>query len=579
MPGYDSTLGLSKRQQYIRRSGQLDTERSSWDSTLKDIRDFIEPYRGRFQTDSETNRGERRDQNIINCEPGLDVEVQAAGMQAGITSPTRPWQRQSTPFAALNELKPVKAWNAECTDLLLQTYAKSNLYDGLHTLYGDIIPFGTAVLHVDEDPDDIVRGYNFACGTYTLACSNKQRVDTCYRKLRMTVLQLVKEFGIKKTASGPGVSANVKWMYEQKNYDAWINILHVLEPNPDVKHGAMGPRGMPFVSCWLELDSGEDAGFLRESGYYEQPFVAPRWSVVDQDVYGRGPGHRALGDIKAVQLLERRKLQGVDKIIDPPMNMPEAYRDLQVSLRPGSQVYGDGLRPNEGARPALIIDPVAIRIVDEVIAQHLRRIAKAMKADLWMVMGQIEAGKMTATESQLRRNEAMLQLGPMLERFFNECLRPLNRRIFNVMMRRGQLPPPPPELLGVELREEFTSILAQAQKATGIQSIRETTSFVIELGDAQVKMGLPPTALDKLDIDQVIDEYSDMASSAPSIVRSDDEVAKLRGARAQAQQQQAAMQQMQAGAQTAKDLAAADTEGDNALTRLMDAMGVNKPAA
>jgi hypothetical protein len=570
---------LTKRQRIIRRKGELFAELNSWLPDYKDLEAFLAPYRGRFDGGSDTNKGTRRDQEIINCEPGLDVDVQAAGMQAGLTNPSQQWVQVTTPYAELNELQSVKEWTNEVTRLLLETYERSNIYESLHQFYADISPFGTSVMHIDEDPDTVIRSYVYPCGTYALANNSKLRVDTCYRELKLTVAQLVDEFGFKKTPDGPGVSAQVKAMYDQRNYDAWIPLLHAMQPNDAVEYGRGGPRGMAFASCWLELGAGDDAGFLRESGFYEQPFVAGRWATTGVDVYGRGPGHRALGDIKALQLLERRKLQGVDKIIDPPMVLPEQYRDLQVSLRPGSQIYSDGLRPNEGARPALVINQGAIQVIDEVIAQHLRRIAKALHADLWMFLSQIEAGKMTATEAQLRKNETMLQLGPMLTRFFSEVLRPMNRRTFAIMMRRGRLPEPPRELLGVELRDEYISILAQAQRATRIQSLREFAGFAIEVARAQAQMQMPPTALDKLDIDQALDEYREMTGAPPSIIRSDDQVDRLRAARAQqqAQAQRAAAVQQAAG--TAKDIAAADTEGDNALTRIMDAMGMGKPAA
>lgn len=571
------TDGLTKRQRYLRRKSELFTELQTWVSEYKEIEAFLAPYRGRFDSQQDTNKGNRRDQQIINCEPGLDLDVQAAGMQAGLTNPSQQWQQFTTPYRELNELKSVKTWCDEVTREMLRTYERSNAYESLHQFYGDICAYGTSVIHADEDADDIVRCYVHPAGTYALGQNAKLRVDTCYRELKLTVLQLVDEFGLKETPASDGVSAQVAAMYRQRNYDTLIPIIHAIQPNGELEYGRLGARGMAFSSCWLELGAGEEAGFLREGGFEEQPFVAGRWSTTGVDVYGRGPGHRALGDIKALQLLERRKLQGADKLIDPPMNMPEAYRDLQVSLRPGSQIYHDGLRPNEGARPALVIDPRALQIIDEIIAQHLRRIAKALHADLWMFLSQIEAGKMTATEAQLRKNETMLQLGPMLTRFFSEVLRPLNRRIFNMLDRRGRLPPPPKELLGVELRDEYISILAQAQRATRIQSVREFAGFATELGMAQVRMGQPPTAMDKLDVDQAMDEYRDMTGAPPSIIRSDDEVEELRKQRAAQEAQAAQMQQAQAGAETAKTLSEADTEGENALTRIMSALGMSGP--
>lgn len=570
--------GLTKRQRYLRRKTELFAELQTWVSEYKEIEAFLAPYRGRFDSQSDTNKGSRRDQQIINCEPSLDLDVQAAGMQAGLTNPSQQWQQMTTPYRELNELKVVKSWCDEVTREMLRTYERSNAYESLHQFYGDIAGFGTSIIHADEDADDIVRCYVHPAGTYALAQNSKLRVDTCYRELKMTVKQLVDEFGFKETPASNGVSAQVENQYKLRQFDTLVPIIHAIQPNTELEYGGLGARGMSFSSCWLEVGGDEAAGFLRESGFEEQPFVAGRWSTTGVDTYGRGPGHRALGDIKALQLLERRKLQGVDKMIDPPMVLPEAYRELQVSLRPGSQIYSDGLRPNEGARPALTIHYGAIQAIDEVIAQHLRRIAKALHADLWMFLSQIDAGKMTATEAQLRKNETMLQLGPMLTRFFSEVLRPLNRRIFNMLMRRGRLPPPPRELLGVELRDEYISILAQAQRATRIQSVREFAGFATELGMAQARMGQAPTAMDKLDVDQAMDEYRDMTGAPPSIIRSDDEVEKVREQRAQAEAQAAQMQQAQAGAETAKTLSETDLEGDSAATRILNALGLNGPS-
>lgn len=568
---------LTKRQKYERRKGELFNELNSWLPDAKDVEAFIAPYRGRFDGGSDTNKGSRRDQNIINCEPTLDVDVQAAGMAAGLTNPSQQWVQVTTPYQELNELKPVKEWTNEVTRLMLEVYERSNIYESLHQFYADISPFGTAVMHIDEDPDELIRSYVYPFGTYALANNSKLRADTCYRELKMTVGQLVEEFGFKETPDAQGVSPQVKAMYDLRNFETWISVLHAVQPNGEYMPGRLGARGKKFSSCWLELGAGEEAGFLRESGYEEQPFVAGRWSTTGVDVYGRGPGHRALGDIKALQLLERRKLQGADKLIDPPMILPESYRDLQVSLRPGTQIYSDGLRPGEGARPALQVQPAALEVIDAIIAQHLKRIAKALHADLWMFLAQVEAGKMTATEAQLRKNETMLQLGPMLTRFFSEVLRPMNRRTFNIMMRRGRLPTPPRELLGVELRDEYISILAQAQRATRIQSLREFAGFAVDMARAQAEVQQPPTALDKLDVDQALDEYREMTGAPPSIIRSDDQVEQLRQGRAKAQQAQQQMAAAQQAAATGKDLAQVDMEGDNAAKRIIEGMGLTKP--
>ena len=60
-----------------------------------------------------------------------------------------------------------------------------------------------------------------------------------------------------------------------------------------------------------------------------------------------------------------------------------------------------------------------------------------------------------------------------------------------------------------------------------------------------------PSALDKLNTDEAIDEVAEMHGVPPKLIRSDEEVAALREQREQQMQQQQMMQMMQQGAQIA----------------------------
>lgn len=116
----------------------------------------------------------------------------------------------------------------------------------------------------------------------------------------------------------------------------------------------------------------------------------------------------------------------------------------------------------------------------------------------------------------------------------------------------------------MNLKVEYISVMAQAQKLVGIASIERFAGFVNQA--AQVN----PELLDKVDGDQMIDRYADRLSMDPDIVRTDEEVAAIRQGRAQAQQAAQTAELVKQGASAAKDLAAADMSGDNALSRLAD---------
>ncbi|MCY1381728.1 Bacteriophage head to tail connecting protein [compost metagenome] len=94
-------------------------------------------------------------------------------------------------------------------------------------------------------------------------------------------------------------------------------------------------------------------------------------------------------------------------------------------------------------------------------------------------------------------------------------------------------------------------------------SIERTIAFAGSLA------GIYPEAVDKLDFDQAIDEYAAMVGVPPTIVRPDDTVAQIRQARADAAEQQQAMEQMGQMIQGAKLLSETDTGGQNALTAMV----------
>jgi hypothetical protein len=159
-------------------------------------------------------------------------------------------------------------------------------------------------------------------------------------------------------------------------------------------------------------------------------------------------------------------------------------------------------------------------------------------------------------------------LGPVLERLHDELLDPLIDRTVAIMARNKLLPPPPQELQGVELRVEYISTLAQAQKAVGTASIRDYATFAIGLAGAK------PEVLDKVDFDKAVDNYGAMIGVPSDLIRTDDQVKQLRAEKARQAQQAQAMQMTDAAANTAKTMAETPIGDQNGLERVLAGMGV-----
>lgn len=545
----------SQRKAHDRRLAELTTERSSFIRHWQDLSDYILPRQARF-TVTDRNRGDRRNSKIVDNTATLAVRTLSSGMMSGITSPARPWFQLATPDPSLNEFTPVKLWLDLVKQRMSTVFLRSNLYTTLPITYADLGVFGTNAFAVLEDDEDVIRCYPFPIGSYAIGTSHRGNTDSVYREYQMTARQLVSQFGIEN------VSIATKNLYERGNGEAWIDVVHAVEPNPDYDERKAESRYKRFRSCYYEKGA-DGENMLRRSGFDDFPVMAPRWSLTGEDIYGHSPGMDALGDIKALQLEQKRKAQAIDKMVNPPMTAPSSLRNSRASLLPGDVTYVDVQSGQQGFAPAYEINPRINELMMD-IQENQGRIRRAFFEDLFLMIANDQRSNITAREIQERHEEKLLMLGPVLERLNDELLDPLIDRTFNIMTRMGLIPPPPKELQGMDLSVEYISVMAQAMKLTGITGIERFMAFAGNMAQAN------PEVMDKIDFDQAIDEYANMVGTPPSLVRDDDTVAQVRKQRAE---QQAQMQQAELaaqGAQTAKTLSQTQLTDENAVGAMIN---------
>ncbi|MGL3999842.1 portal protein [Pantoea eucalypti] len=545
------------KQRLNKQLGLLKDERTTFDPHWRDLSDYISPRSSRFLV-SDANRDNRRNTNIVDPTCTLAERTLSSGMMSGITSPARPWFTLSVSDPAMKDYGPVKVWLEDVQRRMNEVFNKSNLYQSLPIVYAQLGTYGTAAMAILEDDEDIIRTYPFPIGSYYVSNSSRLSVDTVYREFRMTTRQLVEQFGL------DNVSETVKGQWATQTTETWHDVIHAVYPNVNRQTGKMDAKNKRYKSVYFEK-AGDDK-ILRESGYDEFPILAPRWEVNGEDAYGSNcPGMTALGQVKALQLEQKRKSQLIDKATNPPMVGPSSLKTQRVSQLPGAVTYVDQLTGQDGLKPLYMVNPNTADLLNDI--QDTRDIIRsAYFVDLFLMLQNINTRSMPVEAVNELREEKLLMLGPVLERLNDEFLDPLIDRAFAIMQRKGMLPPAPEVLQGTALRIEYISVMAQAQKSIGVNSMERFVGFVG--GMAQAK----PEALDKLDIDKIIDNYGDSIGVSPSVIVPDEEVQKIRQQRAEQIQQQQQMQMAQAAVAGAKDLSQANLEGPNALSALAGGM-------
>ncbi|HCD6460577.1 TPA: phage tail protein [Klebsiella pneumoniae subsp. ozaenae] len=547
------------KEQLQKQQAQLTNDRSSFDPHWRELSDFINPRGSRFLV-TDVNRDDRRNTKIVDPTATLAARTLSSGMMSGITSPARPWFKLATPDPDMMDYGPVKLWLEVVQRRMNEVFNKSNIYQSLPLLYASLGNYSTGAMAVLEDDSDVIRTMMFPIGSYYMANSARGSVDTCFRKFSMTVRQLVMEFGLNN------VSDSVKGMWDSGNYESWIEVIHAVYPNIDRDTAKLNSKNKPVKSVYYEV-GGDSDKLLRESGFDEFPIMAPRWEVNGEDVYGSScPGMIALGQVKALQLEQKRKSQLIDKATNPPMVGPSSLRNQRVSLLPGDITYIDQVTGQDGFKPAYLVNPNTADLLADI--QDTRQIINsAYFVDLFMMLQNINTRSMPVEAVIEMKEEKLLMLGPVLERLNDECLNPLIDRTFSIMARKNLLPPPPDVLQGMPLRIEYISVMAQAQKSIGLSSLSSTVGFIGQLAQAK------PEALDKLNVDQAIDAFAEMSGVSPTVIVPQEQVEQVREQRAQQQQQQQMVAMGMAAAQGAKTLSEAQTADPSVLTALSNAAG------
>jgi hypothetical protein len=541
------------RARMLARVSSLAKARDAQLPVLRDICNYIVPYRGRFQTESQDQRGRRKGLKIINGTATRSINILSSGMMAGLTSPGRPWFKLGTHDPDLAEFTPVRRWLDDVARAMRTTFAQSNLYNVLPSVYGELGPFGTTALLEVDDPRSVVRFYPFTIGSFSIAQDDRLVVDTFCREYKATVRQLVARFGT-QNLSQAALSA-----WRGGKLDQEFDCVHLIRPNLEQNGRSFGWMRMPILEEYWEKGGDRQEPLLR-SGYEERALFVPRWDVTGDDLWGKGIGHDILGDVKQLQFLERRKEDVLDKHTAPPLEAGSELRGKRLSLLSGDVTYTNPTATGGATiRPIVTTNPTAYQYAAEDIRDKEGKIRQACYEDLFLMLANDTRSGITAREVEERHQEKMLVLGPVLERLNEELFDPMIDRTFAIMQRhsegvwrgalggRALLPPPPPDMQNEEIRVEYTSILAQAAKATSTRSLEAFGQFVGAI--AQFDQGV----LDKVDFDQFVDEYADAQGVPAKLIRGDDEVTQIRAGKAQ----QARMQQMAAMAPAAKDLASA----------------------
>lgn len=556
----------TKRGHYVKRWAGLKNERDQWMPTYEQCADYVLPYIGlRYENETSTNAARRPKRSrrmpvIINNKHVIAARTLINGLAGGLTSPSRPWIKLGVPKGSGNVDDEGKRWLWGASQSVMWLAQVTNYYGATKLQYRDLVVYGPSLKIIDRHPEKLANCVHAPMGSYCLMLGEDDKVNGFMREKMWRVGQMVERFGLER------VSKQVKRDYDSGDYEKEHQVMHVCEPNRLYRKGKLGAAGFKIASVFYETRCGEEEQqLLSVKGYDTQPFSAPRWDYLSGDTYGPGATMDTLGDIKALQTLEFRKAQAIDKQVTPPTQSPATLQGKRVSHMPGGNTI---VAEVQGKITSLYDVRPDMQALHLEIREHEMRIEQGYYSDVLRTATDLTRQNVKAAEIDQRTVEQMMLFAPVLENLFTDMLDVDVKRLMYIGMEIGLIPPMPKSLRERQFTVEYTSILAQAQKAAAVGSIERTFSFAGSL------LAAYPEAKDKLDVDAAIEEYADALGAPSTILVPERGVAELRQMRQQQAQQQAAMQQTAVGVDAAKQLSETQLTEPSALQYLIGGAGV-----
>ena len=508
---------------------KLKTQRQNWESHWQEIADYVLPRRA--DVNKSRSSGDKRTEFIYDGTALHAAELLSSSLHGMLTNAATPWFSMRFKNEGLAQDEESREWLEACTQSMYIALDRSNFQQEIHELYTDLVTFGTSCMMIEEDDQKFLRFSTRHIKEIYVAENDKGVVDTVHREFKITARAAYQRFG-------DNLSKRLIEVAKENPYDE-ITLHHCVKPNDKQNPYKMDNMSMPFVSIYYDH---EDKKVISTSGFNEFPFVVPRWLKSSSEIYGRSPSMTALADVKMLNKMSETTIKAAQKMVDPPLLVPDDSFVLPVRTQPGGLNYyrsgtRDRIEPlNIGANT-----PVGLNLED----QRRQAIRQAYFVDQLLMSQDV---RMTATEVMQRNEEKMRLLAPVLGRLQAEMLQPLITRSFNIMLRKGLLPTPPVSLQGSTIDIEYVSPLARSQRTGDVQAILRSLEIITPL--AQM---LP--VMDYLDGDKLVKHITDVLGVPRKVLRSDQEVAEIREQQAEAQAQQAeldrASQMAEAGGKAA----------------------------
>lgn len=504
-------------------------ERENQKETWGLISEFMLPNQSGIFSGDDT-RGGKKTRRLYDSTAIQSNHDLAAAIHATLTNPATKWSKLRFKEEDLNNNSEALEWLDNVNNSIHSALNESNFDTMISKNYQAFTSLATMVLFQEEKINEagLFEGYRFeALHLSEVAFSENYegKVDCVYRKFRLTARQAVEKFGSK--AGEPILDCVAE------NPDKEFEFVLAICPRDkkEVKEGLTAAKNRPYAAYYIRVKGNE---IVKESGYYDFPIFVTRWQTMPGEVYGRGPGHIALPDVRTLNKVKELGLHSIAKAVNPPVLAMQRSILGALDLRPGQLTV---VRELDGIKE--MVSQARYDVTQFQVEDLRNSIRSIFFIDKLFLPPRTETGEMTAFEVDQRLAQMQRVLGPTLSRLNSEFLSPLIIRSFKILLRSGQLPELPDILKerGVDVEISFVNQLSRAQQIEELSSVQAWINDIAQMAQ------LNPQVLDLVNFDNVVKFDAKIRSVSEDLVTNDDVVAETREQRQQQAAQQQALEQ------------------------------------
>lgn len=545
--------------QYMERLMQLEDRRLPWVETWEEVSDYAYPRRSQWDNLPEQERGKKAGTKIFDSRAQADIDLFSQGLMGYAVGPSIDWFTLQMKMLELQQMPGVADWLETCERIMYQLFHRSNFYNALGEYLPDGISIGLADMFVEERiPAFNLRFVTIHPRELFVDENINGIVDTIYRSYWIGARNAVKRYGdeLPKTF----INEAEEMPFKQHKF------VHVVEPREDRIDGGKSTLNLPVASVEIMADEEK---IVRETGYHEMPHLPWRYRTNTGEVYPRSPAIDSLSGIKRLQQVAKDTMRAGQKAVDPPLNVPAVLKGKERIIPSGYNYYTDPTK-----KISAIYTGIQYPVGKDVQNDIRQQVDDHYYRDFFVMLTGAER-QMTAREIIERQGEKAAVLSPIIARLNSEFLEPLIGRVFNICVRAGWFPPPPPVLVrsGASIDVEFVGPLAKVQRF--YQHSQNAYGAMSEIvGLSQIK----PEILDNIDFDEYVRSRAEAAGLPQKVIRELPEIQSIRAARAQAVAQQQQMEQAQQIAGMVPDMSKAPEPG-SPMDQVTDQLANSLPRA